>query len=181
MLAGLHGVERSTSADLAFEVSVVAIDASVTSLVALAMGSGLTMLGQTLADRRSLKKATSERREDLKLRQYEMERESLMVLQELIVKLSDTTNRFRYTLDDGADVREIRFELSHLRHAIRMHIERCFDGEVRESMKVYLDFKYQELKSTTDSYPQDRRASGRAFRVAQEAIGSALRRGLVNL
>jgi hypothetical protein len=162
------------SGNLAFEVLMVAIDTSVISLI------GLTMLGQTLADHRSLKRAASERREDLKLKQYDLERESLIALQELIVELSDATTRFRYTLDDGADVREIRYELSHLRHAIRMHIERCFDEGVRESMKVYLDLKYQELNSTVDSYPQDRRASGRAFRMAQEAIGLALRRGLIN-
>jgi hypothetical protein len=160
---------------------MVAIDTSMISLVALAMGSGLTILGQTLADHRSLKRAAAERREDLKLKQYELERESLIALQELIVELSDATTRFRHALDDGEDVREIRYELSHLRHTIRMHIERCFDEQVRESMKVYLDLKYQELKSTVDSYPQDRRASGRAFRKAQEAIGLTLRRSLINL
>jgi hypothetical protein len=52
------------------------------------VGAGLTMLGQYLADRRSQIRDREARREGFRIANYEIQRDALLELQELVIKLS---------------------------------------------------------------------------------------------
>jgi hypothetical protein len=72
------------------------------SLGSLVVGAILTMLGQTLADRRTRSREREARREDFLIRNFDTQREALLKVQELVDEIARSVRaEHRRKLDDG--------------------------------------------------------------------------------
>jgi hypothetical protein len=132
---------------------------------ALIAGSLLTMVNQSLTDRRTYSREREARRDDFRIRRFEIERDTLLALQDLLISYE--------MLPEAVDVDEGKFH--EAAEKARMLAERCLDAEVRDLVEDYV-FRRGELYFYTE-WPAPKLADEcmHIYVDAQHAIGDALR------
>jgi hypothetical protein len=133
-------------------------------VAALAVGSLLTMLGQSLTDRRAYRREREARYHDFRIRRFEIERDTLLELQDKLLLLTDR----RIALNQ-ADLGSTTSEAAKSAYMttsdeVLALASRCLDNEARETT-----LKYRYLCNRAE-------ATGAEYHSAINAIGEALRR-----
>jgi hypothetical protein len=135
-------------------------------ILTLILGSGLTLVGQALTDRRATRRETIARREGLRVRQVEWERETMMELQNRLTEIDRTLRR-------GPKERA-RGLLEDLMVDAFMLTLRLWDSEIYDLLQRYASMASNADWDKVD--PASLGATSPQYQELQRALGAALRR-----
>lgn len=139
----------------------------------LALGSLLTMIGQARSDRQIARRERDSRREDFRIRRYEIERDTLLALQEAVIEhVTLATHMLTLMRRGEKDVSLTEYGLQRIR--IRMLASRCLDRSAGEAIDTFCG----QVESHLQSVRSGNKGPGwtQQLEAASDLLGLALRR-----
>ncbi|MGW4958021.1 hypothetical protein ACWEPL_12415 [Nonomuraea sp. NPDC004186] len=150
------------------------------------LGGVLTMVGQTLTDRRAQRRESEARKDALRVQLYQEDRENLHLLQQSLLDLATLNARIlaenRVRLEGRPDAKsQMPFDLMERQNQLisefTVRRERCRSDAVREALGAFIRTTHVLVDSATlGEMTCNAETSRDAFQTAQLAIGKELRR-----
>jgi hypothetical protein len=148
--------------------------ASLIPVGTLALGSVLTMVGQARSDRRVSRRERDSRRDDFRIRRYEIERDTLLALQDALIKQVEVAIKILNQIYSGKkDVDLIDYRLDQIK--IGMLTSRCLDRNAADAANKFCD----QVESHVQSVRSGKETSpgwGPQLTIASDLLSAALRR-----
>jgi hypothetical protein len=149
--------------------------ASLIPVGSLALGSVLTMVGQARSDRRISRRESEARRDEFRIRRYEIERDTLLALQDAVIKHVEQASQILFLIANGnQDVSLTDFALEEMR--IRMLASRCLDRDAAEAVNNFCDQVNLHVRSERSATAGRGPGWGAQLTRASDLLGEALRR-----
>jgi hypothetical protein len=147
--------------------------ASLIPVASLALGSVLTMVGQARSDRRISRRERESRRDEFRIRRYEIERDTLLALQDAVIEHAKQAAQMINSIRDDKQVDLADLTINEMR--IRMLTSRCLSRDVAEAVNNFCDQVKLRVRSEQSGKCKGAGWASQLQR-ATDLLGEALRR-----